>query len=121
MLDLKDSYLDVKAILDDQTTVIIEMQVWNVEVFEKRVVYNLCKTYTNQLKAGQGYSYLNPIIALTITDFNLFPTLNTVISCFYFQEEVEHLPYQDHELKMVFIELPKFTKPLEDLETVIDQ
>lgn len=86
-VDLKDTYLDVKAVLEDRTTVIIEMQLWNVEAFQKRVVYNLCKTYGNQLKTGQGYFDLNPVIALTITDFKLFPTTEKVISCFYFQEE----------------------------------
>ncbi|HAX85749.1 MAG TPA: transposase, partial [Cyanobacteria bacterium UBA11370] len=121
VVDLKDSYLDVKAVLEDKTTVIIEMQVWNVEAFEKRVVYNLCKTYANQLKSGQGYSYLNPVIALTITDFKLFPSTEKIISRFYFQEEAEHFPYQEHELKMVFVELPKFNKKLEDLESLADK
>ncbi|NEN99199.1 MAG: Rpn family recombination-promoting nuclease/putative transposase [Moorea sp. SIO3I7] len=114
-------YLDVKAVLEDQTTVLIEMQIWNVEAFEKRVVYNLCKTYGNQLKSGQGYFDLNPVIALTITDFKLFPSTEKVISCFYFQEKEEHLPYQENELAMVFVELPKFTKQLEELESVIDK
>ncbi|NEQ10934.1 MAG: Rpn family recombination-promoting nuclease/putative transposase [Moorea sp. SIO4E2] len=114
-------YLDVKAVLEDGTTVIIEMQLWNVEAFEKRVVYNLCKTYGNQLKLGQGYFDLNPVIALTITDFKLFPSTEKVISCFYFQEEEDHLPYQENELKLVFVELPKFTKQLEELESVIDK
>ncbi|NEQ88645.1 MAG: Rpn family recombination-promoting nuclease/putative transposase, partial [Moorea sp. SIO2I5] len=121
VVDLKDTYLDVKAVLEDGTTVIIEMQLWNVEAFEKRVVYNLCKTYGNQLKLGQGYFDLNPVIALTITDFKLFPSRNKVISCFYFQEQEDHLPYQENELKLVFVELPKFTKQLEDLESVIDK
>ncbi len=121
VVDLKDTYLDVKAVLDDGTTVIIEMQLWKVEAFQKRVVYNLCKAYGNQLKVGQGYFDLNPVIALTITDFQLFPTLEKVISCFYFQEAVEQLPYQENELKLVFVELPKFKKKLEDLETIIDK
>ncbi|WP_367142247.1 Rpn family recombination-promoting nuclease/putative transposase [Moorena sp. SIO1F2] len=116
-----DVYLDVKAVLEDRTTVLIEMQIWNVEAFEKRVVYNLCKTYGNQLKSGQGYFDLNPVIALTITDFKLFPSTEKVISCFYFQEKEEHLPYQENELAMVFVELPKFTKQLEELESVIDK
>ncbi|NET65397.1 MAG: Rpn family recombination-promoting nuclease/putative transposase [Moorea sp. SIO1G6] len=121
VVDLKDTYLDVKAVLEDGTTVIIEMQLWNVEAFKKRVVYNLCKTYGNQLQLGQGYFDLNPVIALTITDFKLFPSTEKVISCFYFQEEEDHLPYQENELKLVFVELPKFTKQLEELESVIDK
>ena len=36
-LTLKDTYLDVRAVLDNGSTVIIEMQVLNVEAFEKRV------------------------------------------------------------------------------------
>ena len=34
---VKDSFLDVKATLDNQTTVIVEMQVLNVLGFEKRI------------------------------------------------------------------------------------
>ncbi|EGJ29339.1 MULTISPECIES: Rpn family recombination-promoting nuclease/putative transposase [Moorena] len=121
VVELKDTYLDIKAVLEDQTTVLIEMQIWNVEAFEKRVVYNLCKTYGNQLKSGQGYFDLNPVIALTITDFKLFPSTEKVISCFYFQEKEEHFAYQENELKLVFVELPKFNKQLEELESVIDK
>jgi len=38
--ELKDTYLDVKATLEDGTKVIIEMQTMNVQSFEKRVQYN---------------------------------------------------------------------------------
>ena len=40
------------------------MQVLNVAAFEKRVVYNLAKTYGNQLSSGASYFDLNPVIAL---------------------------------------------------------
>ncbi len=33
---MKDSYVDVKAVLSDHTKVIVEMQVLNVERFEKK-------------------------------------------------------------------------------------
>ena len=55
---LKDTYLDVRAVLDNGSTVIIEMQVLNVEAFEKRVIYNLAKAYGNQLDTGEGYRTL---------------------------------------------------------------
>lgn len=41
VLELKNSFLDVKAVLANQKIVIIEMQVINIGAFEKRVVYNL--------------------------------------------------------------------------------
>jgi len=118
---LKDSYLDVKALLDNGTSVIIEMQVINVAAFDKRVVYNLTKTYSNQLEYGQGYIHLQPVIALTITDFELFAETEKIITFWEFKEETEEIDYSNEELKMVFVELPKFNKTLEELETIADK
>jgi hypothetical protein len=70
---MKDTYVDVKAELDNNSHVIIEMQVLNHEGFEKRILYNAAKKYSAQLKKGDRYHLLNPVIALTITDFGLFP------------------------------------------------
>ncbi len=59
LVELKDSYLDVKAVLDDESTVLVEMQVLNVDAFGKRVVYNLAKTYVESYQnAG------NPVISM---------------------------------------------------------
>lgn len=121
IVDLKDSYLDVKAVLNDKTKVIIEMQVESVEGFRKRVTYNLSKTYSNQLETGMGYLQLNPVIALTITDFNMFKNTKKVISRFSFIDEEEGFVYRDEEMKMVFVELPKFKKELEELESITDK
>lgn len=61
VVGLKDSYLDVRALLDNNTTVIIEMQVMNVPAFEKRIIYNLSKTYANQLKCGFIFLKKHPV------------------------------------------------------------
>jgi predicted transposase/invertase (TIGR01784 family) len=115
---LKDTYLDVKAKITGNKTVIVEMQVLNVAAFEKRVVYNAAKTYSTQLKAGEGYLKLNPVIALTITDFILFENSEKLISNFEFTEIEEKFVYPNCELKLVFVELPKFKKELNELETL---
>ena len=72
IISLKDTYLDVKAVLFDCSIVIIEMQMVRMTAFNKRVAYNLSKAYANQLDKGENYPLLNPAIALTITDFILF-------------------------------------------------
>lgn len=120
-LGLKDTYLDVKALLDNDSTVIIEMQVINIASFEKRIIYNLAKTYANQLKSGQSYRYLQPVIALTITDFNLFEHLEDAITFWVFKEQTKLINYISEDLKMVFVELPKFSKKLDELETITDK
>jgi predicted transposase/invertase (TIGR01784 family) len=118
---LKDTYLDVKANLAGGEIVIIEMQVLNVAAFNKRVVYNASKTYSTQLKSGEGYSKLKPVIALTITDFEMLDRRDKVISHFVFKEEEELFNYPNRELELVFVELPKFHKELNDLETVTEK
>ncbi len=118
---LKDSSLDVKAKLADDTLVIIEMQVLNVESFGQRILYNAAKTYASQLQKGQGYRMLRPVIALTITDFEMFKNTNNLISRFVYKEEISNLPYPDNDLKLVFVELPKFTKTVDRLETLADK
>ena len=117
---MKDSFLDVKARLHDRTTVIVEMQVLNVFEFEKRVLYNAAKFYATQLDIGDGYTLLSPVIALTIADFEMFPKSEKVVSTFVFREKEEMTIYCD-DIELVFVELPKFKKSLEALESLSDK
>ncbi len=120
---MKDSYLDVRAVLDDGQHVIIEMQVLNVPGMEKRVLYNAAKEYSNQLSQGQDYQMLNPVIALTLTDFIMFPELGPeqVISRFALMEKSQMIAYPQGDVELVFVELPKFHAGLEDLRTLTDK
>lgn len=118
---LKDSYLDVKAKLSDATLVIIEMQVIDVQSFGKRVLYNAAKSYAFQLEAAQGYRMLKPVIALTITDFEMFPNSANLISRFVYKEVNTNLRYPENDVDLVFVELPKFTKEQHQLETLTDK
>jgi len=93
----------------------------NVSAFDKRVLYNAAKTYSTQLKAGEGYFKLKPVIALTITDFEMFNNHNDVISHFVFKERDKLFNYPNQELEMVFVELPKLHKELDELETLTEK
>jgi predicted transposase/invertase (TIGR01784 family) len=122
---IKDSYLDVKARITGDKTVIIEMQVLNVESFEKRILYNAAKAYSIQLSVGEDYHLLNPVIALTITDFEMFSSddLNKhkkVISCYRLKEKDGLTDYSD-DIELFFVELPKFRKSLKQSETLTDK
>ena len=118
---VKDTYLDIRAKLNNEQTVIIEMQVLNVEGFEKRILYNAAKAYSIQLDTGVDYTLLNPVIALTITDFEMFPNLDKVISRFVLKERDYLVDYLIYDIELVFVELPKFGKKLEELETLTDK
>ena len=121
IISFKDTYLDVKAVLVDGSIVVIEMQVARMTAFNKRVAYNLAKAYANQLDKGEKYPLLNPAIAVTITDFILFKTTDDAINKFVFQEETKKLECLDKELRLIFVELPKFKKTLSDLQGLKDK
>ena len=118
---LKSTYLDIKAQLRTGETVVIEMQVLNVAGFEKRILYNAAKTYSIELNEGQSYVDLNSVIALTITDFIMFDDIEQNISRFILKEKKCFVDYSIQDLELVFVELPKFKRSLDELETLSDR
>ena len=117
---MKDTFVDVKAVLDNDTKVIVEMQVLNHQGFEKRVLYNAAKNYSVQLKRSDNYHLLNPVIALSIVDFDMFEENKNVITNFKLLEKKQFINYSD-DIELIFIELPKFNKELNELEEITDQ
>jgi len=117
---LKDTYLDVKAKITEKKTAIIEMQLLNLEGFEKRILYNAAKSYSTQLYSGEDYTLLNPVIGLTITDFEMFSGLDTIISRFLLKEKDYLIDYPIYDIELVFVELPKFNKAISELATLTD-
>ena len=106
---MKDTFVDVKAVLSDETTVIIEMQVLNHPGFENRVLYNAAKNYSTQLVKGQRYDLLKPVIAVTIVNFNMFNDNDDIINYFKVLNKKDFTDYSD-DIELIFIELNKFTK-----------
>jgi predicted transposase/invertase (TIGR01784 family) len=110
--ELEFSIVDVKCVDAHGTTYVVEMQVLNVEGFEKRVVYNVAKACTNQLGTSFGYPELDDVIGISICDFELWPRKDAphvpMLSRWRMQEQasgVVGLP----QLQLVFLELPKYT------------
>jgi predicted transposase/invertase (TIGR01784 family) len=116
---MKDTYVDVKAKLADGRQVIIEMQVLNVQGFEQRILYNAAKAYSLQLQKGEDYSLLNPVIAITLTDFTLFDS-RELTSRFKLLDKQQFIEYSD-DIELIFIELPKFTLSEAELCTAKDR
>ncbi|AGX86305.1 Rpn family recombination-promoting nuclease/putative transposase [Candidatus Symbiobacter mobilis] len=117
---MKDTFVDVRATLSNDTSVIIEMQVLNVPGFEQRVLYNAAKAYSTQLIKGEHYHLLNPVVALTITDFVMFEDYSEYLSTFQLIEK-DRLVQYNGDIELVFIELPKFHKTESELVDIVDK
>ena len=121
---LKETYVDIKAKLENDTTVIIEMQAYNQGGFGKRIQSNLAQAYSTQLQSGEKYVKHNPTIALTITDFVMLhdeKLKSSVITYFKFMETSQLVLFPYNQMEMVFVELPKFNKTESELSSMADK
>jgi len=105
----KLSIVDVKCVDAKGTRYIVEMQVLNVDGFEKRLVYNLSKAYTSQLMAGDDYPTLNDVVAVAICNFTFWTDGAEIpmLSRWRFVEEQSGIP-RFKQLRLVVLELPKY-------------
>ena len=112
--ELKLSLVDVKCFDERGRHYVVEMQVLNVEGFEKRVVYKTSRAYVTQLRTGEDYPGLDDVVGVTICDFLLWPGPPVpdgapvpMLSRWRMQEQhgcALGLPQVQH----VFLELPKY-------------
>lgn len=75
-LDSKTARLDVKAELNDNTIVHIEMQSAEYDFMEKRTVFYNDELYLETLSKGRDYNNLKKVITILITGYNLDITKN---------------------------------------------
>ncbi|MEG4091471.1 Rpn family recombination-promoting nuclease/putative transposase [Microcoleus sp. Pol12B4] len=120
-LATQDTHLDVKATINGGRIALVELQLINVPSFGNRVLYNAAKSYSQQLTGKERYERLKTVISLKIADFEMFENQPEFMSRFVFQEKEQQFECPDTEIELVFIELPKFSKGLAELETTAEQ
>jgi predicted transposase/invertase (TIGR01784 family) len=116
---LKETLLNVKARDKRGVTFIVEMQIEYTAGLKKRFLYYTAKEYVTQIERGEEYPHLNQIIFIGILDFNAFQGQSYLTRHLILNTETHEQELQDLEFN--FIELPKFTKREEELETVLEK
>ncbi len=115
----KVTIVDVKATDQVGRTYIIEMQVGNLDGFEKRVLYYSSKSYSDQIKRADFYRNLRPVIFIGVLDF-----VQTENKNYISRSQVRDIETGEQTIKDVefnFIELPKFNKELHELKTLTEK
>jgi predicted transposase/invertase (TIGR01784 family) len=87
--------------------------------FSLRAQYYVGCAMANQLEAGQTYNKILPVIFIGVIDFELFRT-PTCLSHHLVLNKDSH-EHAIKEIEFHFIELPKFKKTIEQLETETDK
>ncbi|CAO5675435.1 MAG: hypothetical protein NEHIOOID_00528 [Holosporales bacterium] len=116
----KTSVVDILCTDQLKNQYVVEMQVANEKGFVKRAQYYAAKAYCNQANVGAKYFNLKEVIFLAITKFEMFPDKEDFKSDHIILDRKTY----EHDLKdfsFTFLELPKFNKTQENLETVSDK
>jgi predicted transposase/invertase (TIGR01784 family) len=119
VLGAKSTILDVRAKDKAGNEYIVEMQVTNKIGFAKRVVYYSAKSYSAQLDSGENYYQLKPTIFIGILNFEFLESKNYLSRYLILDAETKEHKLKD--LDFNFIELTKFNKTEEELQTLIEK
>jgi len=114
----KASIIDVRAKDKRGRQFVVEMQVADVNGFDKRVQYYTCRDYSMQIERGQQYALLRPTYFVGILDFNFFKGEKYLSHHLIMDDETYEHKLKD--IQFAFIELEKFTLKKNELQTLID-
>lgn len=115
----KSTIVDVKAKDEKGNIFIVEMQVAEFDFFHKRILYYTSQSYVSQIDKGVQYDKLRPVYFIGILKFQIGQNKNYFSRHKVLDVETQEQIIQDVEFN--FIELPKFDKTIDQLETSIDQ
>ena len=132
ILGEKLARLDIKAKINDEITLDIEMQTRDEYNLGNRSLVYLSKLISPQLMPGDEYKYLKKTIAIWILNFNFFKT-NTYHNIAHMRfdkikkEEYVDMGYKEENglvtenAEIHFIELPKFIEKKPSIKRKLDQ
>ena len=104
----KESIVDLKAVTEDGTIVIIEIQTYSTKNFFERTLYYWSKNYSSTLKKGEDYPELKPVISINLIDDILFDkTDKRMHTCYLLKEKNSNKILTDH-IQLHYVEIPKF-------------
>ena len=120
IISAKQSIVDV--LFHDQNGVqyIIEMQAAAAAGFHERIQYYTSRAYGNQLLVGENYRKLRSVVFVAITDFEMFPN-KSAIKSEHVMLDRKTLENDLQSISFTFIELPKFTKKIEELTSLSEK
>ncbi len=106
--DTKECILDIKAEIDENVQVDIEMQLWRSPKLLNRILLYWSRLYASQMKAGDGYHVLKKTISILILDDDPYHTDDFHV-CSRIRNCVQKFELTDL-LEIHILELPKLHK-----------
>ena len=115
--DAKGTVYDMFCKTDDGSRIIVEVQRRKQPFYPERALYYSTFQIQRQVEAGAEYYDFLPVYVVSILDFKMDddPDAHAVRTTYRLYEEASHKLLTDR-VTFIFIELPKFTKTVEELD-----
>ena len=109
----KRAIIDVKAELEDEKIIDIEMQNDKYSYYDKRVLYYLSKLITSQIKSGKEYTEIKEVVVINILNYKIPKVKEYITKCYISNKN----NYFVKGATVYFIQLPRFEEErnVEDL------
>ena len=115
----KKSILDVLCTDEKGSQYIIEVQNKSMLNYVQRAQYYASHLYVGQLESAENYLTLKPVTLLSLLNHCIFPNDVSYLSFHHNIERETKVSYLN-DMSYAFVELPKFNKKEEELETAED-
>ena len=116
----RTTIFDLHCVDSKNRKFIIEVQIAKQENIVNRAIYYASQTVVSQGDRGRGYKYgLDPVITVVFMEFSVFDEQDKYLRKAMLREKDG--ARISRTLNFVFVELPKFRKKLEELETNLDK
>ncbi len=130
--EAKREVLDIRARVNNNSIIDVEMQVEDYNNIDKRSIGYLTKMYSDQLQVGDKYEKPLKTISINILNFNFFKrnAYHSIARIKFEKDEKEKYvdmeydkedEYVTEDLEVHYIELPKFIKKNPGVKTKLEQ
>jgi len=99
----------------------IEMQTSKHAGWNARSVYYMARALGEQLKEGEGYDHIQPVIGIHLMDFDLFPEPDQALWEFELRDRKRPAVVLDRCLQLNLIELPKADRLRPQINPILAQ
>ncbi|MCL2051125.1 MAG: Rpn family recombination-promoting nuclease/putative transposase [Lachnospiraceae bacterium] len=108
----KLSILDIRSQLDDGTTILIEMHLYDLDDLKYKTVRSWARAYGEELKESEGYSIQPPVICVAFANGSLDSGDNQKIhKCCKITDIDDHTIFSD-ALELHYIDMKAFVKTI---------
>jgi predicted transposase/invertase (TIGR01784 family) len=119
-LDDKLSVLDLRACDQTGRQFDVEMQMANHSGLKERFLAYWARLYSGQLRRGEGYEDLKPVVSICFLDWREFPETDEAHLRFELRERKTNLRLSDR-LAMHVFQLPNFAKGVDAVSCPLDR